>query len=545
MEEETPWRLEAYIGLYDDPENQAQNPVLVDFAQDGHLAVCGTVVCGKSTFLQTLLYSLMNRYDPGHLNIYALDFSSHMLSAFEHSSHVGGILYESDTDKIGKLFCMLERMLDERKKLFQGGNYSQYVQVHGIVVPAVILVIDNYASFREKTDNEYEDILIHISRDGSGYGIYLVIASGGFGSSEIQSRIGDNIRTVICLEMGDKFKYADAMRTMHFDVLPESGIKGRGLVNIGGNILEFQTALALEAVDDYKRVEGIQSQCTRLNEAWTKLPARRIPEIPEHPNLCDFMELPEYQQAVREKNSLPVGYNTEDASCYQIELRSIYCYLLSGRARTGKSNALKVMIHTARAIGAKICIIDDSSGKFRKVAEETEARYLSNDQEVFDYLTELTPVFVERNKQKHVYMEEGMNDYEIYEKMSSFCPVIICISNLLSFMKSIYTPEKGVGGMSGFVENILEKGILHNIYLLGCFNTDDYTDLSQYRAFHTFTGYKKGMHFGGNIAGQRVFSFNNIPYIEQSKTMKAGEGLTPSEEDENIAVKVMLPLARG
>ncbi len=539
------WTLEAYIGLCDDPENQAQNPVCVNFAENGHTAICGTVVSGKSTFLQTLLYSLMNRYTPEHVNVYILDFSSHMLAAFEEAAHVGGVMFENDEDKIRKFFCMIGRMLAERKNLLQGGNYSQYVQVHGRTIPSIVIAIDNYANFREKTDNEFEDILIQISRDGAGYGIYLVITSAGFGSSEIQSRIGDNIRTVLCLEMGDKFKYGDAMRTMHFNVLPEADVKGRGLVSMNGNILEFQTALAMKAEDDYQRAERIKEQCNTWNQAWKGKTARKVPEIPERPLLSNLLELEEYQQAIREKDKLPIGYNMEDASCYSIPLQQTYCYLISGRPRTGKTNVLKLILYAAYARKGKICIVDDSNLQLRKISDEIGATYVTTDQEIFDYWKNMTTIFVERNKAKHQYTEDGLEDEAIYQKMSKTEPIFIIIADMEAYMKSIYTPEKGVGNMSGFMENILDKGSLHNIYIFGCVNPEEAAALSGYRAYTIFANYKKGLHLGGNVAGQRTFNFSNIPYMEQSKTMKPGIALTPSEEDESVASKVVLPLARG
>ncbi|MFQ6806174.1 MAG: FtsK/SpoIIIE domain-containing protein [Lachnospiraceae bacterium] len=69
------WKLSAMAGLSDDPVNQAQLPMEVDFAEGGHHAVCGTVASGKSTFLQTVLYALTGRYSPDWLNIYGIDFS--------------------------------------------------------------------------------------------------------------------------------------------------------------------------------------------------------------------------------------------------------------------------------------------------------------------------------------------------------------------------------------------------------------------------------------------------------------------------------------
>lgn len=115
------WNLAVPVGLCDDPVNQAQMPLIINFTEGGHLAVCGIVASGKSSFLQTLCYALINRYRPDWLNIYAIDFSSKMLSCLEQAPHVGGVMYEEDTGKIEKFFHMLEGMLEERKKLFSGG----------------------------------------------------------------------------------------------------------------------------------------------------------------------------------------------------------------------------------------------------------------------------------------------------------------------------------------------------------------------------------------------------------------------------------------
>ena len=99
--------------------------------------------------------------------------------------------FEDQADRTGKLFSLLARELERRKRLFQGGNYAQYVRANGVVEPALLLVIDGFANFKEKTDNRYEDVLIELSREGANYGIYLVLSAGGFGISELQNRIGE------------------------------------------------------------------------------------------------------------------------------------------------------------------------------------------------------------------------------------------------------------------------------------------------------------------------------------------------------------------
>ena len=99
--------------------------------------------------------------------------------------------------------------------------------------------------------------------------------------------------------------------------------------------------------------------------------------------------------------------------------------------------------------------------------------------------------------------------------------------------------------MSGFFENIFEKGYLHNIYFFACFNQDDVSALTGQKAYHLFVSYKTGVHLGGNLSSQRLFNFQNIHYSQLSKASKKGEGLVPSAEDESVAEKIILPLYGG
>ena len=68
------WSLQVTVGMYDDPEEQAQRPLTLEFPSCGHIALCGTVVSGKSTFIQTMIYGLLTKYSPDELELYLLDF---------------------------------------------------------------------------------------------------------------------------------------------------------------------------------------------------------------------------------------------------------------------------------------------------------------------------------------------------------------------------------------------------------------------------------------------------------------------------------------
>ena len=257
---------------------------------------------------------------------------------------------------------MLQKMVQERKELFKGGNYKQYVQKHGVKLPAVIVFLDSYASFKEKTAQKYEEQIIQLSKEGVGLGIYLVVSGGGFGYNDITSRVGENMETTFCLALADKYAYGELLHNMRIEVMPESGIKGRGLAYYGSRILEYQVALSLEAENDYKRMEDIQNICEKMRKAWQGEKARKIPEIPENPTWSAFTELPGYTGLASAKDLLPVAYDEADAGIYSIPLRDIYCYLVTGGSRTGKTNFLQVMIQSALDKKAKVCIMDSSKG---------------------------------------------------------------------------------------------------------------------------------------------------------------------------------------
>lgn len=537
------WNVEAIVGLCDDPENQGQIPLVIDFAHNGHLAVIGTVVSGKSTFMQTLLFSLCDKYSPELINIYILDFSSRALSPFKKAPHCGGVLFDSDVEKVGKLFSMLGKMMLERKKLFDGGNYSQYVKAHGTVLPVVIVAIDNYAGFAEKTEGKFDQFILRLSREGVGFGIYLMISAAGFGMNEIPNRMADNFGSAVALNLGDKFKYMDILRTNAISMLPENNVKGRGLAWAGDRVLEYQAALAVDANDDYEKMQAMERYFDGMKEYWTGKCAPEIPEIPENAVQSMLEARTEYQNYCLDKRFIPMAWKLSDASVYSIDLSAVYCYVISGKQRTGKTNALKLIMSGASKKHAEIAVFEKGGDELKQLCSGCGGCYISTDTELFDYLSGLLPVFKERNQKKHKLMAEGMSESEIYEEMSKEKPYFIFINDLLSFFEAAYKPSGGTGSMGGFLENIIEKGSLHNIYIFGCADSDKTFEAAGYKAYGEFVKYKKGLHLGGNLSAQQIFSFQNIPYNELSHSDKKGIGVTPSDDDETQGIKLVVPFA--
>lgn len=541
MDEE--WNLSFVFGQWDDPETQSQPPVILDLARDGNMAICGSVVSGKSTAMQTIAYSLMNRYSPDAVNIYALDFSSKMMSAIEHAPHVGGVMYENDLDKIDKFFNMMISLLKERKNLMRGGNYAQYIRTNGLTMPAIVVMIDNYASFKEKTGEKYEDQVIQLSKEGINHGIYLIVTGGGFGMNDITTRVAENLNTVITLALPDKFAYGDLLRTMGIEVMPETGIKGRGLAWKGDRVLEFQTALAVEAETDYQRMEIITQRCEEYSRTWAGRKARPIPQIPSKPNWKIFSDTDEYESVIETGDVLPVGYNSDNASVYGIPLASTYCYGVYGSRMSGRINFLKACAMAARDQKAGVCIIDGLDEELSLFRDFKNVIYCSNEDEVFDFFEKLTPIFQKRNKRKQELIAEGYEDEQLFNAMrTDNSPLYVIITDMSWFIPMIYDSEYE---MKGFMETIINKGQYHGIYFIGSLALEKRSTVAGYAAFESFAGYKKGIHMGGRMVDDPLLDFDYLSYSEKEKAEAADVGILSERLQRDDPWRIIIPQVKG
>lgn len=537
--------LRATVGMVDDPQNQTQFPLTIDFLRDGHLAVCGAVSSGKSVLMQTIAHSLVQSHTPNMLNLYMVDYSSQMLAPFEELPHTGGIIYEGETDKLNKLFLLMQKMLQQRKAQFRGGSFLQYITAHGNVVPAVVLMIDGYASFREKTDNAYEAQLLELARDGAGFGIFLCISSGGFGTGEIQAKIGDKIRQVLTLEMDSKYSYGDCLRTMKFDVLPEAGVHGRGLAICGESVLEYQVGLAADG-DDYKRSEAILERCRRIDRLWKGKRALPIPEIPKEPTWDKFEKLDEYKELVSSDRFLPLGYRAEDASIYSVDLSKTYCYQITGRERSGKSVFLRNVACAAKARGAEIILIDKMNQPTEaRTAELVGAEHVTTVDGLFAAWKKIILTINDRHVLQKKLVDQGLEDVEVFEGMRQYRQIFVLIADMNDFINTCATPGGGKPAMTAQVDNIIAKGAMHQVYFFGVTGTQDLAAVSLQQIHRSFVKGKQGVHLGGELNTQKLLSYRNIPFAEQTRSLKPGVGYVPDREDAMNVDKIIIPANKG
>lgn len=537
--------LRATVGLVDDPQNQSQFPLTVDFLRDGHLAVCGAAGSGKSVLLQSIAYALAQDHTPDMLNLYMVDYSSQMLAPFEALPHTGGVVFEGETDKLNKLFMLMRQLLRQRKARFRGGSFLQYITANGNVVPAVVLMIDGYAGFREKTDNAFEAQLLELARDGAGLGIFLCISAGGFGTGEIQAKIGDKLRQILTLEMDSKYSYGECLRTMKFDVLPETGVRGRGLAVCADNILEYQVGLAAEG-DDYQRSEAIQVRCHQIRALWQGALAVPIPEIPKEPTWQQFSAMEAYKTRTASDRWLPLGYCMEDASVYSLDLSKTYCYHISGRERSGKSVFLRNVACAAVDRGAKVYLVDRMHETAEsRTAQTTDVEYINTPDGLFELWKQIILTVNERHGMKKRLEDQGCDDQEIFTAMRDHRQIFVLIADMPDFIRACADPGPGKSPMTAQVDNIIAKGAMHQIYFFGVTPSQMLAEVSLQQIYRSFTKSRQGIHLGGELNTQKLLSYRNVPFAEQTRSLKPGIGYVPATEDAMCAEQIVIPMNRS
>ena len=270
------WNLIPVIGELDDPGNQRQRLLTIDFNNTGNTLIYGSE--GKEILLSSIIYSLIISHGPEEVNFYIIDFGTEMFGMFKSAPQVGDVVYISDAEKLTNLFNTINRELERRKKILvdYNGDYNLYIKAGKTDLPRYIIVINNYEVFNE-TYEDYIDVVSGLTREGERYGIVFVITATGVNA--VRGKTSQNFSNQLCLQFNDAGDYTSILGSTH-GMVP-SDILVRGLVKDQGQIYEFQTAYPCK----WDEINAfIKNVCFKLNEV-IKNQAKTIAILPDHVRL--------------------------------------------------------------------------------------------------------------------------------------------------------------------------------------------------------------------------------------------------------------------
>ena len=521
-------QMKLPIGLADDPQNQRQFPVYLDFIRDGHLLICGSAGSGKTSLVQTILYGAALHYTAKQVNFYIADFSSRTMTAFAGLPHTGCICMEGDDEKIQQMMGFAEEELDSRKKSFSQkgmGSYRGYRESYSDV-PAIFLVIDNYPAFSDSYE-QYESTLIQLSREGASYGIYLILTCNN--SGDIRSRILQNITKGIGLQLADRFEY-DSVIGMRSEILPDDRTTGRGLIKEGVP-LEFQAALPVKASQGESMMLAIREKLKALTEEGTQ-GARKLGVQLDEINADTFLEMI-HLKGLAEENFV---MGAEDGSLISTDLDKTLCFTVCGAGKKGKTNFLKYTALLMKKKGAEVYVFDGCLRELEEFSRNNDLDgYMTDKEELYHFMeNELLPQLGERNE---LVYEARQAKTSVKEALKNYKRMVLLINSASEFMEAVYSEDFDV---SEVLETVFEKGMNHRLHFFMALSPREYEELAGYRAIRQCGDWKQGIHLGGAFEEQGIFDYEITP-SERSRTYPAGAAFTGQE---GRAVLFMTPFVK-
>ena len=308
------------IGEYDDPFNQQQGVVNVNFTGDGNTILYGSADSGKETLLSTIVYDTMKTHTPNEVQMYILDFGTEALKIFKNSPNVGDVVFLSEKEKIGRLFDMLQKEVKERKQILSeyNGEYELFLKDKKKKMPMIIVMINGYEAFTESYEDDYDDILQTLTREGVKCGIVFLITASTY--NDVRYRLAQNFKQTIALQLNNEDDY--------FNIFEKVGKKrpshlfGRGLVNLSdGEIYEFQTAKICEAENWNTK---IQNTIESLNKEYG-IKADRIPVLPDKVTLEDVKE------GLKNMSSVPLGMIKKNLNIYNYNFTKDFINIITAK----------------------------------------------------------------------------------------------------------------------------------------------------------------------------------------------------------------------
>ena len=290
------WETEAMrpvAGLLDDPVEARQIPLRFDLNRS-HLAVLGDSGWGKTSFARTLLVSLAATHSPDEFHAYVLDLGGRNYRHLEDLPHVGGVIYadeESYEERLQRLLDKLVQITAERQQLFShadaGDLYEYNAKNPDRALPAILVVIDNFAELRENYEALVEATVIPLMRRSLSAGITFVVTANA----------PNNMMSKLYNLLGERITFKQANRDRYMDIVGRGAIEiddiaGRGYIRVGRRPLLFHAALPAGIFDpengrdtlteaDEVRLMAAHMQACLARREWRHRPdpIETLPEI--------------------------------------------------------------------------------------------------------------------------------------------------------------------------------------------------------------------------------------------------------------------------
>lgn len=342
--------MKLAIGQYDAPQIQKQPIFYLDPCRS-HIAVFGSPMSGKTTFIKTLLVRLHEHMDqvPGE-SIYIIDLGGN-IGAYGKLGNVCACFDNSNEENIKRVFRTIEKRLAENSRQLDSQSYYSVVSKNPQKAPGhIFLIIENINAFlADERYASYQDKLIRFCRDGLSKGLTVVItANETAGINRLLSNFGQKF----AFEMPNESYYDIFGVKVHKPMK----IPGRGVANLEAATYEFQCFLPFPTRNDEDDIAKLVAQTAQYPNP-NKMAA--FTEDLTWENYSFYCE--KKSHALLSDDQVVVGLDYYEHKPVAVDIAESRAIAIYGKRKFGKSNLLRVLlegIHRRRP-DARFIYFDD------------------------------------------------------------------------------------------------------------------------------------------------------------------------------------------
>ena len=315
------------FGLADVPHEQrrvtarwhpAIGPLLVHSLRGG----------GATTTLATIAIDLARHHEPERVHLYVLDLGAGDLAPLVELPHCGAYLTASETERQTRLLGWITDEIRERSELSATDRCAR---------PAIVVIVDNLAALGGAPDGDApRDALRRLVSDGAGVGVHLVASTDRAGALGHATDALVAQRVVMRLAEPADYSMIGARGVDPTELGP-----GRGFALPGAR--EVQIALPHHR-ELHAAVAAIVARGARRSAA----------AIAVLPSVIAL-------DAITTTTAAPAGWLIglldRTLGPALLELAPGDHALIAGPARSGKSNALALIVHAAQHAGAIVHVV--------------------------------------------------------------------------------------------------------------------------------------------------------------------------------------------
>jgi len=327
------------VGLADQPKQQAQPPMLLDYPQAGHVLVYGTSGSGKTEFLRTVAIAATLAAGPDEPPpyVYGIDFAGGGLGVLDEWPAMGSVVREQQPERVLRLLRMLKRTIDDRNRMLGalGAADLASLAAAGHPMPRIHVLIDNLPSLTDTLESgpvnrRHGDMLAGVLQEGRRCGLHITATTPRRSGVPAQLQASFGQRLVLRMTTDDDYMMLGAPGgVVTADSAPGRGLLGRTevqLATIGGAGTPVQQ-------------ERLRALAALVTDRYAE--AAPVP-VPSMPGRVPQTALPQ-----PERDTMVVAVEAEYVTGITVSLTEAPL-LLTGRGRTGRSSALAGIAELAR-----------------------------------------------------------------------------------------------------------------------------------------------------------------------------------------------------